>query len=470
MPSKGQQNWKINQWYAEKKRKAEEQGGRDRGDQPGTSGGANRDATDEELLEMANRMEEGNTHGDEGMDQVDGVNGGGGGAGGMGGGDGTNVSVDRPMGMRPIRRTETYSRSYIVYINNGLDKMTWRQQAGTTTALPQCTWNEGWQIIPWGIVATAITPHQWALLAKSKRYRFLSCGVTMDSIIPFQEVLTGGGTVREAVTSFSNRPTMSVYKDDGELLPDINPALDDISHNNFWISPYGKYTECNLKAPNFTLKGMDTTQWAQKVAALPAADAPQTLFSLFSTGRVKTMYPGQTLTETWKNPNSMWRSNRVPMDPVPLVTTAGTDADNYQQRRTQILGQSYYASIAGTNNLLPGTTTVDQATHLNNYADTGLPSKLNGPPYLLVRMEQYYQSNDTAAVIFAQAHLHYSITVETEEIEGLGNLGPYYSQTTGATNTYATMQAKVMNANAGFPADNLLHRAVGVSLENAYWS
>lgn len=56
-----------------------------------------------------------------------------------------------------------------------------------------------------------------------------------------------------------------------------------------------------------------------------------------------------------------------------------------------------------------------------HYADTYSRMRHYAPPYILVRMEPYYQPDDTPIQIYAQMHVHYECTVEIEELDGYGN-------------------------------------------------
>jgi len=162
---KRQQHYRINQHYANKKPRHTDQDYDNVPDEVGDE-------------EMANIPEPGGGGGDAPMDQVDGGGGRGGGGDMGGGGSGENMSPDRHMGKLPSRYTKTYEKSFVSYINNGVDAMTWKQNAGTTAALPSVEWNEGFQIVPWGLMMSSISPQDYAqLISGAKRWRVKSCGV-----------------------------------------------------------------------------------------------------------------------------------------------------------------------------------------------------------------------------------------------------------------------------------------------------
>nr|QTZ83200.1 MAG: hypothetical protein [Tarsiger cyanurus parvoviridae sp.] len=382
-----------------------------------------------------------------------------------------------PLGYKPHRSTRHYERSYTIYIKNGVGDMSWTQNAGAANALPSVTWNEGWQHIPWGQLPASITPHEWSILTKmAKRFRVLDLSVHVDSVIPFQENLVGGGT-REAQTCFSNRPSLQFYQDDNELLPDINDdQLNLTQHNKNFTLPYGNQADCSLATATFTLLGMDTTLWDQTVANLPPQGQPQGILSLTNTGRVKPVYPGETYSSHWKNDNTGWRSARIPWDSRSgnTILTPQATALAYQQQVTNTIGQHYLAGATGQSQVLnaasePGPITPE--FKINNHGDTALPIKYTGPPNLLCRMEQYYGTNGEQIQIFAQAHIRYGCTIEIEEIEAMGTLGAYWGRAAASTaNTPITFSRLNAYQATGFPNDNLIHRDFGVSVNNSLYT
>ena len=170
-----------------------------------------------------------------------------GGTGTSGSGAGENVTVERPLGDPPRRYTKTFNNHLISYLDNGIGHANWKQNAGTTTALPYVTWNEGWQRTGFGFLPAAMSANEWSVLTKTaKKYRILSCSMTVDSLIPFQQSLVGTG-LREATATFSNRPQMAIYVDDGELLPNNSRNYTDYEHNDNWTLPYGTYSRTKVK-------------------------------------------------------------------------------------------------------------------------------------------------------------------------------------------------------------------------------
>lgn len=409
-----------------------------------------------------------------GMDEVDG-GGGGQGLGGSGAGSGGNERPERPLGCPPRRHVETYSRSYTIYISNGISTMQWQQHPGTGQDSPYVEWNEGWQIIPWGTMASAMTPHDYSMLIqKAKRFRVLSCKIDLDSMIPFQENLVGGGT-REAQTCFSNRPSAQIYVDDGELLPDLlrqsNTQLPDLFHSSNFTLPYGVPADTSLKSPNFFFNGMDTSQWNEfVVTGLPGVGKPQAIFSLSTTGKVKPMYPGETFSKTWKNGNTQWRGGRTHWSTTQSKYTAAADPQLYNINCVNTQMQSYVAGVSATQSSIASVTQPSTFTTVrNNYADSMLPCKSDMPPYVLIKMEQYFGMNNEQIQIFAQLHVHYSVTIEYETLEGTTAMCAY-SKGPALTTSYAQFQVAQVNKVAGFPADNDIHRAIGISYNEGGYS
>lgn len=396
------------------------------------------------------------------------------GAGGGGSGTGQNVTVDRPLGQPPHMFMKTFSRSYTCYVENGESSKHWNQNAGSTSTLPSITWCDGWAIVPWSFLPTAVTAHEWAgTICQAKRWRVLGTKVTIDSIIPFQETLVGGGTTKQAVVSFSNRPALLVYLDSGMLLPDLGTegTMDKIEHNKYWVENRSNYTKGKLKIPRWNLHGVDTSKWDYKVSTLPDADNPQSIFSLESNGKIHTLYPGGSYTTSWKNPNKLWRSTRNHWDLHDKLKVAnGADADTYARRFTQTAG-SHFTSTVGQEGVINWGQNLE-STRINQYADTGLEMKHVGAPYLLVKMEPYYGSDDNPMSIFAQVHIHYDIDIEWESIEGMGQLAWHMStgDITGQSETHSVFDNKLINAMRGHPNDNRLGVAYGPAPNTSFWS
>lgn len=395
-----------------------------------------------------------------------------GGTGTSGSGAGENVTVERPLGDPPRRYTKTFTNHLISYLDNGISNSSWKQHAGTKNKLPMVQWSEGWQLTGFGHIAAAMSANDWSVLTKTaKKFRVLSCSVTVDSLIPFQQSLVGTG-LREATTTFSNRPQMAIYVDDGELLPNNTKNYKDCQHNDNWTLPYGTYTKTKLKHASFYFHGMDTTYWMNKTTELPNAAEPQKLFSLYKTGGVKTVYPGGAFSKTWKNTDSSWKSARLPNDNEDkIITKEGANEGEYQHNRTNWLGAHYTAGVAGRGNLFTTHNQVQsEQVQVNNYVDTGLEIQHRGPPFVLMKMENYYGNDDAPMQIYGQVHLHYSVTVEIEELENTNHFAQQWINHTKSTNTLALFDEICSEGVAGFPADNAVHRAYGPSENNAFFS
>ena len=141
-------------------------------------------------------------------------------------------------------------------------------------------WNEGWQIIPWGIYKACLSRHEFNMLnMQSRRWRPIKFDVEIEGIIPFQNILQSSGT-KECVASFSNRPNLHIYVDDGHILPQQRHwGLNHINHNEYWSATVLNYSSSKLKSPKFALYNINSGAWKSKDDALPSADKPQKLFS-----------------------------------------------------------------------------------------------------------------------------------------------------------------------------------------------
>lgn len=455
MSKRGQQAWRINQYYNNKKRKtqsdanerpAQEQAG------PSSSGGPDNMGDQDHDMEPPG----------EPVGASEG--GGGGGGGGAGGGDGENVTADEPMGRQANRGTSIFRKSFVIYIDNGIAGSNWTQTAGTTTSPPQVTWNDGWHIIPYGALPASITPHEWTMLSiKASKFRVKSTSFTIDSIIPFQEVLVGGGTTRQAITSFSNRPSLLYYKDDGKTLPQIrNVGLGEFAHNQQWTAARTNYTQGLLKQPTFTFHNWNTARMGLNTTQLPAPTEPNRIFNLEGTGNVRSLYPGGKVSETWINPSHTWHSTRPDTDPGYQVRgRPGATALGFEQETNYIYSHAYWSGVGDRGNL-----NFDQqfnGIYNSQYRDTGLQKKLTGPPYCLIKMEPYFGSDDNPMQIFAQAHVHYTSVVEWEDLpNAVGQYGAFvdFEQLVDTTNVNA-FSGVVLNATAGAAMGNATTKGTG---------
>lgn len=307
------------------------------------------------------------------------------------------------------------------------------------------------------------------LAIKSKKFRVVDCSVEVEGMIPFQETVQTGGNV--TVATASNRPNIWYYKDSTELLPKLNGAPNTLWHSDLFQTPYGNYTRTLLKHPTFTLNNMSFTASSHKLGPAITATLPQTWFSLMGTGRVKTVYPGQKIKEHWKNPIKTWQYTRLPWDNPNLTTANGATALAYQQSRNQILGPQVTNHIGDrTDGSAVAAGTPTSATILNHYADTHLALKEGGPPYLLVKVEPYYDTQDNALAIYMQAHIHYSMTLEYECNEHFNTIAPYNFTGMRPANSEETFNDNWRDATAQFGAGNELNMRYGPQQGNYLYS
>lgn len=463
MPPKrnAQQAFRINQYYANKKKKAE---------QPVNDGAGPSHEGENEAGALLEAMADHNEPEEEPMLQ-DANGGGGGGGGGLGGGgDGQNIAPDKPLGIPSHKSVRTYQRSYTSYVVNGVADQAWANTPGTESTAPYVTWCDGWSIIPWGMYPMCITPNEWyAMGVNCKRFRVLGCKVSVDSVIPFQEALVGGGTTRQAITSFSNRPSILVYKDNGDFLPQLwDTPLTDLLHNWYGTLARGTFSQSVLQRPTFRFSNWDVTRQKHKVRAIPPANQPNAVLSLEANGKVKTLYPGGNFTESWTNPNKAWHSFNLPWDRANRIKTAdGIDVGDYMENKNRALSTSYYGGVGCRGFINNGTETVGVNDYVCQYQDTGLEIKHSGPPYILMKMEPYYGTDDTPMSIFAQIHIHYEMTIEHEERDGVGQYCSMLDIENGGgtvgTSNYTEFGNQILNMQAAAPADNKLNRMAGTT-------
>lgn len=381
------------------------------------------------------------------------------------------------------------------YIYNGIDQMHWGVAGNAATNDRITDWCEGWQIIPYGLIPMHLSAQDWFNLNTNyRKWRVKDFGVELEGIIPFQEILQGGGT-REAVTSFSNKPNIHYYVDNMELLPELEEEanLDRIAHNNMGKTPYGNYSETRLRPVNFKFQNLDPTTWCKYGYVEPTADHPQEVWSLYNSGNVKTLQPGQTLKQKYRMRDDAWRGVRPHINSrSKMMCDNGTDQDKMQE----LTAPSYWAGFCAegavgmsmTNRrsvsvewtgvgLTPAISTENGGTgqqkKMNNWCDTmnALPSQ--GPPYLLVKSEAYYGTSDEPLPIYHQVHLHYTCTIEAVEIDGYGSMYipldmqhlPAMNQITRYNSDNQFKQSMTRCGNS-----NITHRAYGPSESSIYYT
>lgn len=398
--------------------------------------------------------------------------------GGGGGGNQTNgptvAEETQPFGQTRGRYTKTFKRSYIIYVDNGVDYMAWAKTDATATEPDKTAWNEGWQIIPLGAKPMCITPQQWFQhFVQNRRHRYKSCKATIEGMIPFQENL-GGVAANESTTTFSNRPNLHIYTDHDEFLPDDEDTLSTILHSDNGTLPYGPYQDTALVHKTFTFRNWAPNFQSIGTHATPIpATKPQQIFSLYTTGKVTSMYPGQSHTVKWVNKDTNWQSCRTPNDKLPwIMPTRITSGAEYRTQVTDtsvdtywsgIRGQGYNYSIFDMSDL---TTTQQDQLKKSNYLDTGKPQSEGGPPFFLIKMEQYYSQGNQPLPIYSQLHVHYEMEVEFETMDDLYpsqlNVNIPDMQPSVNPNSFDT-QMKI--ATTAIPGDNRIHRLGGTQHE-----
>lgn len=375
---------------------------------------------------------------------------------------------DLPFGKPAQRKTVTYKKSFTCYITNGVASMSWTQTAGTTTNDPKVTWNEGWSMpTGWGVLDAAMTPADWVNMNMiSKRHRIKACEVEIEGMIPFQETVNTGGNI--AVATASNRPNIWCYVDHDHVLPKL--GSDPPTHSGDFQLPYGSYTASVLPRPSFVFNNLNFSAATLKVGALPGPTEPQRLFTLMNTGKVKTIYPGQKIKERWSPTDKTWRMSRLNLDNQNIGAPAGTNPTTYMEGKANLMTGHPANGVAGYNQPNSGVLTnnntqqsMSAAQTYNFYSDTGLPNRHEAPPYLMLKVEPYYDSADNALNIYMQCHVHYSVEMEYEEIDKFNTIVPYNFTAMGsiATATRANFNTQVCKGTAEFANGNELNLISG---------
>lgn len=366
--------------------------------------------------------------------------------GGGGGGGGGNAVAENeiPWGLRPKRWFAKYKKSYQIYITNGMSETNYGWAQRQVPAFQPwngsgISWCEGWQIIPWGGYRAAMSCMEWNLLNLSaRRWKPVECSVMLDDIIPFQETVNSAGVNFTNVT-FTNKPNLHVYCDDSHQLPCRIFTQEDVEHNDGFSIPFGDMTSCKLKCPKWVLCNVLTDKWGMKRSALPPEDKPQKLFSLYNTGKVTALHPGEKLMKKHTIMQSGWYGARGSMDyRHDIGHPANESLDDYQIAEGWV-NQNTMAECGGTINDINNETDTNIQTVFRTSRNTvqlGLEeshTKQNwwhedsqnsmpwkGVPYLLIRSEPYAQPTGGYMMIYHQAHVHYEVVIEVEGAENCG--------------------------------------------------
>lgn len=393
--------------------------------------------------------------------------GGGGGGGGAGGGGNSVIEDEMKFGMKTHVHTRSFKKSYLITVDNGLANLNLAQNGGTGNLQAFVIWNEGWQIIPWADIRAYLTPMDlYTLHMENRKFRIKRLSVRMEGIIPFQVDLTGGTNTTTA--TFNNRVNLHVYTDDGELLPDYNLDMDNIAHSELFTMPWGPGTTGALQSPTFAFNEATVpASYRYSVDNEFNPAKPQKFFSLYDTGCVKSVYPGQKYHKEWINPNSQW----VGRPPNGVLNRAlQLDAPNQEDLLLEVTrgcGVEWKSGVTGRSaqiNQIP----IDNSIPTNsksNYIDTGLPMKMEGPPYILVRVEPYPNlgAGNGLINIYAQAHLHYEMDVEVMPLERPRTYVPIRTGTAQTQGTDAGFSTQ-LHRDVGYGiTDNIIHRALGVA-------
>lgn len=393
-----------------------------------------------------------------------------GGSGGGGGGSGPAPERERPFGSKPHTVTRHYKKSFLVNVDNGTTKLK-LQFAAPANNRPVVTWNEGWYCIPWGFFESFMTPTDWfELTTMARQFRVKSIKVELEGMIPFQVNLTGG--TNSTTATFSNRPNLHIYVDDAAILPDLGTNdRDAMQHSNFWTRPWDVGQGCLLKSPDFTFLGNSTPQI--RTITSYSNTAPQDYFSLYTTGKVKTMYPGQKFHHVWRNPKRSWQSIRVPADDIAngMATLIAGGSQPVEEDLAKKLGANYTGHVgwSGKNyNQLPITDGVDVS---NNYYDTGFPVSKDGPPYIMCRMEVYPDlgTGGSAINIYSQMHVHYSAELEYLPMEKRYTYLPAQPNNLLLTTSADAFSTGNKIVGAQFSEGRVIHRTTGPSKNDAFY-
>lgn len=403
----------------------------------------------------------------------------------QGNGEGSSGSGNAPVeqnnlrfGKRRMPYTKNYKRTFLITVDNGVQNLdlSYTQAVIATPAKAQfITWNEGWQIIPWGSLEAYLTPMDfWELQTQCAKWRVKKVKVTVEGLIPFQVDLTGGANTTTA--TFTNRVNMHVYVDDGKLLPDLDPTnINDISHSDNFCLPWGTGTSGKLFSPSFKFQNAKRPadyRYSKDVEFITTK--PQKYFSLYNTGQVSNVYPGQKFEKEWENDCQTWMG-RAPNDALLRVIKYDGAAS------TAILEQniaggampSYHAGIRGRGDF-PGDLPLDPTTsaYKSNYMDTGLPIRMDGTPYILVRAEPYPNLGAAGGLvnIYLQAHIHYEMEIEAVPLENPTTYIPFYSGVVVGQTSSATFNQQVRNDTAAGITGNLIGNMLGTDENDTVYS
>lgn len=395
---------------------------------------------------------------------------------GHGGAQNPSLPVENELkfGQKQTITTKKFKKSFLCTVDNGVQYLNVANNGGTGTLQSFVIWNEGWQIIPWADVRAYLTPIDvYNLHMQNRKFRVKSTKVTLEGIVPFQVDLTGGTNTTTA--TFNNRVNLHIYTDDGELLPDYNLSMDNIAHSEVFTMPWGVGLTGALKPIDF----------AFNEATIPSgyrycydtefnAAKPQKFFSLYDTGCVESYYPGQKYEKAWTNPLTQWVGR--PPNGV-LRNSLQIDAPTQEDLLTEVAracGMEWQSGITGRSAAIPSIP-IDNSVATNqkcNYIDTGVPMKMEGLPYILVRVEPYPNLGAGAGLvnIYAQFHLHYEMEVEVMPLEKPRTYVPIRSGTVQTQGTSANMSTQFQRDLGYGITDNIIGRAFAPARDDVVYT
>lgn len=387
--------------------------------------------------------------------------------------------------------TRTFKRQYIHYVTNGVSALKY-QVTGLVDLLDRTVvWNEGWAVIPWGKFRMAITAPDWFWnFLPAKRFRIKGASLKISDAVPLQDQLAAG-TYQQTSTPYQLTPALHIYTDTEELLPILStePNLP----NNLGTSPICPYSKSVLLPQDFVFCQTDPGQWKLKTHAEPAATEPERVLSLYnSASGIEELRTGQTWQKSWKNRDSNWQGVSIDNDYI-LPWCGGA-----MNRMSQVTGQAgahyegsiaqegllplsnSFAGIAGSGLQSQGTLTNDpllsggSATilRMNNYADTFRPGPSEGPPYILIKAEPIYGSNDNPLPIYFKIRCEYSVTVELDYSTDCWAAGMIRQNVVDmiATNDAANFDTMVLAGAACAASTNQVHQKYGPHRGRAFYN
>lgn len=394
--------------------------------------------------------------------------------------------------------TKRFRRSFQVVFDSGLSNANFgvSLKTGVDGVAGNCVWTEwceGWQIVPYGFLSSCVTFNEYFhIMTNSRRWRIKNCGFELEDITAFSQQLVGGG--EKAVTmNISNRPTIHYYVDDGSFLPlETNvKAPCDLVHSRCFSTVYTNHEDSKLVCPKFKFSHMNYKLWPH--LNLKANESPSAVFSLYDTGRVKVMRPGEKFHHHFEYESDGWNSGRPVWDNVltggrPLGEWDGANfvdgkspANEFYKRMLSayesplnVFQHSRIANIGGvasdglTDVLLGGNPLPNFHYGGPQYLDTGKNLKQHKMPYVLLKMEPYFTPGNDQLVMYCTATISYTMEIEIEPLEGFGphylplNIAAMGASFRAGDITSDDFRAGIYAGTISAPSDNLIDHRTGV--------